>query len=666
MKTETTIPTALADPIERETYQKILIVCDAFGGTLHVHFLRPLTRLRQSRSCSVRVMIEAQLTQIALDAFKPAFQDFLHEFRPDVAIMSRCGGVHTKSIADALFALGIPIIGHLDDNLFHLPKSIGEGNWRRLMNPDRIRRLHYGLQRSKVILTSTPELADQLAAVGLTPPLHAAKIPAGGQAIEFRQLRNVAHRSNVDKFKIGYMGGPTHIDDFTMTLNSIVQLLEQHDSLQFELFGGLEIPMILEKFKQRIVHHPQIANYDQFLNYLQTLNWDLGLAPLCDTRHNMAKTNTKWVEYTLAGIPVLASNLIPYQEVAAEGGAILCGENDWKDAITSCLVNRKVLNATVEKARELIAEKYSLLNMEKQLCEEIHNVTAAAAFPSSKTNCADKEISRRALIVLGMHRSGTSFITGLCHLLGVAVPRNLLPPQADNPTGFWESREIVQSHNRFLQSLGIDWSDYSYLPREVFSSLTAKQLREELIWILRKDFTESKTFVIKDPRICRLLPLWDQVFDDLNIEPLFISVFRNPSAVAASLTKRNGFECLRTYLIWLRYVIDAEQGTRQRRRCFLEFDAAAKDWTSAARKIERELDFSWPVDIDTMSSSINQFVRHDLMRNNAISGLCTDDEKVEMWANATYEGLCNAAMGDFANLPPLVDRIAAELSMNET
>ncbi len=78
---------------------------------------------------------------------------------------------------------------------------------------------------------------------------------------------------------------------------------------------------------------------------------------------------------------------------------------------------------------------------------ELNLATEAATASNAKSGRADDEIMERAdskaLLVLGMHRSGTSSIAGAMVRLGGAAPLNLLPPADDNPKGFWKSSVLM-------------------------------------------------------------------------------------------------------------------------------------------------------------------------------------------------------------------------------
>src|SRR6516164_8769546 len=66
----------------------------------------------------------------------------------------------------------------------------------------------------------------------------------------------------------------------------------------------------------------------------------------------------------------------------------------------------------------------------------------------------------RAVIVLGMHRSGTSAVTRVVSLLGADLPKNLLPPSLTNELGYWESSDLMTIHDELLSSGGSKWDDW--------------------------------------------------------------------------------------------------------------------------------------------------------------------------------------------------------------
>ena len=65
------------------------------------------------------------------------------------------------------------------------------------------------------------------------------------------------------------------------------------------------------------------------------------------------------------------------------------------------------------------------------------------------------------VIVLGMGRSGTSYLADLLGSLGVALGSEMIPASDINPRGFFEDQEIVRFHQSVLKRVrsGEDWDD---------------------------------------------------------------------------------------------------------------------------------------------------------------------------------------------------------------
>jgi hypothetical protein len=146
----------------------------------------------------------------------------------------------------------------------------------------------------------------------------------------------------------------------------------------------------------------------------------------------------------------------------------------------------------------------------------------------------------RAIIVLGMHRSGTSAVTRVLNLLGADLSKGLLHPSATNETGYWESRELVAIHDEILLSSGSKWDDWQAFNPEWYKSPVAASFKSRILEVLRKDFANSQLFAIKDPRICRLWQLWREVLSEFGATPGAVIPIRNPLEVAHSLKQRNG------------------------------------------------------------------------------------------------------------------------------
>src|SRR5262249_50757363 len=117
-------------------------------------------------------------------------------------------------------------------------------------------------------------------------------------------------------------------------------------------------------------------------------------------------------------------------------------------------------------------------------------------------------VTRQAVLVLGMHRSGTSAVARLANLLGTDLPKNILPIGIGNELGHFEPARAVSLNEEMLQSAGSSWSSLFDVHPTWFQSIKAKHYIEQVRILIDREFESSPFFVIKDPRISLLFPIW--------------------------------------------------------------------------------------------------------------------------------------------------------------
>jgi hypothetical protein len=155
------------------------------------------------------------------------------------------------------------------------------------------------------------------------------------------------------------------------------------------------------------------------------------------------------------------------------------------------------------------------------------------------------------VLVLGMHRSGTSAATSLVGALGLATCRagdQVRGPW--NPRGHYESRSLMHFNNALLAQAGRTWwypppSGDAYAP--VLSAVTVSRRRARRVFY---ETHRRAPWVWKDPRTCVLLPFWRAA---LGPRLAAVVVFRDPHEVAASLRRRHGLSLSFGAALWQRY-----------------------------------------------------------------------------------------------------------------
>lgn len=181
--------------------------------------------------------------------------------------------------------------------------------------------------------------------------------------------------------------------------------------------------------------------------------------------------------------------------------------------------------------------------------------------------------SATAILVAGMHRSGTSATAGALARLGIALGDRLLAPGEDNPKGYFENERAVGIHERLLRRLGRRWDDVRELPRDWAAGAAARRARQSIERLVRDEFAGERVWAVKDPRICRFLPLWLETLPQVGVEAVVLMVARKPSEVAGSIARRNGWQPELGYLLWLRHVLEAEAASRNTRRTLITYDS---------------------------------------------------------------------------------------------
>ena len=189
---------------------------------------------------------------------------------------------------------------------------------------------------------------------------------------------------------------------------------------------------------------------------------------------------------------------------------------------------------------------------------------------------------RKAILVVGMHRSGTSAVTRMMNMLGAELSGELLGSNASNELGHWESEEIIGLHDAMLKSAGSIWNDVFGIDPDWFRTEAAKGFRKSITAFLNECFSEAKIFVVKDPRLALFVPVWTEALSEFGLRPRCVLPYRNPLEVAASLASRaerfasaEFWPTGRGLLLWLRYVLAAERANPRPKAHICQFRFAA-------------------------------------------------------------------------------------------
>jgi len=220
------------------------------------------------------------------------------------------------------------------------------------------------------------------------------------------------------------------------------------------------------------------------------------------------------------------------------------------------------------------------------------------------------------LFIVSMHRSGSSLLAGCLRALGVSLGDSLMPGNEYNPRGYFENNDIHAVHEQLLQQLGLRWDMVGRLPVDWLESEAAILATKRLSRILDNQFCGRGTWSVKDPRACRVLPLWQRLLADRSIPLCPILIVRHPEEVAASLNKRDGLDRETGRLLWLTYHREALSALRGVRHAIITYDQLLADPLSTLRSLDAFFSLELPLanSVERVLALINPGLRHNVIK----------------------------------------------------
>ncbi len=177
---------------------------------------------------------------------------------------------------------------------------------------------------------------------------------------------------------------------------------------------------------------------------------------------------------------------------------------------------------------------------------------AAAGAPRNPSGFLD------GVVVLGMHRSGTSMITGLLQRLGLHLgpPDTLLGAVAgENDKGFFERIQVINQNDRLMKEQDVNWAlnlfsfDHLEALRAALSD-KAGLFADGMAALAFYNDPAHAPWAVKDPRLCITLKFWLAFW---KTPPAVLFAYRHPLEVAQSLVRRREFGLPRGLHLWMAY-----------------------------------------------------------------------------------------------------------------
>jgi hypothetical protein len=196
--------------------------------------------------------------------------------------------------------------------------------------------------------------------------------------------------------------------------------------------------------------------------------------------------------------------------------------------------------------------------------------------------------SATMMLVLGMHRGGTSAVSCSLRVFGANHGENLVGGLSSNPYGHWEDLDVLRHNEHMLNLLDTRWDAISPLDEYGVRILEQQGFVESSAALLRRKIASNGFYALKEPRLTKLLPLWHKVFQSMDLQPYTLVVCRNPASVAASLNKRDGMNHRHGYRLWASYMLECFHFARESTHALVNYDAFLEN---PERKLRAIADF---------------------------------------------------------------------------
>lgn len=237
------------------------------------------------------------------------------------------------------------------------------------------------------------------------------------------------------------------------------------------------------------------------------------------------------------------------------------------------------------------------------------------------------------LLILGMHRSGSSLLASMCDSLGVDMGSRLIEADQHNPAGYWEDADLVTIQEDLLEAMGQSWhGDYGAdpYPSRWWQSATTRPFREALQQLLLSIKPEGPQRGFKDPRTTRFLPLWRVLLSQCGLRPFFVLAVRDPIEVIVSLIQRNQMDLKQALRIWVRYNLDAIRDSERQIGFVVDYGRWFTDGDSQLESLGKLL--HRPLDRISRQRILSERIRPELRRSIA---------KIDLppWVSTLYENL---------------------------
>ena len=198
---------------------------------------------------------------------------------------------------------------------------------------------------------------------------------------DIKDWKKTKFEKNNEKIVIGWAGSVTHDSDLKMVMSALGKILDEYDNVYLELLGGImqgSLANLTQSFSPKAKDKVKVIfgtpAWDSYPKLMLSQMWDIGIAPLMNDEFNVSKSHIKWMEYTMMGIPTIASDVYPYSKNIPEGAGILCKDNEWEEKLSLLIEDKEKRHEIYSNARDYVEKELQWKQHKKDYLEIVASI----------------------------------------------------------------------------------------------------------------------------------------------------------------------------------------------------------------------------------------------------------------------------------------------------
>jgi hypothetical protein len=216
----------------------------------------------------------------------------------------------------------------------------------------------------------------------------------------------------------------------------------------------------------------------------------------------------------------------------------------------------------------------------------------------------------RVIVVIGVHRSGTSALTKGLETMGASLGHDLIAPNIFNEKGYWEDSDFHKLNLEMLDSFEDRLRRILVLTEEETTLLCQKGYLAQASELVRRKIAKYPLLGIKDPRFSLLLPFWKKVFQECGVQVSFVIALRHPLNVAACQEQFKNQHREKSLWIWISYLLSCLEHSEGHERNIIDYDELLKNPKHQMERAAKT--FNLPLHPDVLQSYSHDFIDSSL------------------------------------------------------